>query len=116
MTKYVKYALCGLAVAMVWGLCAFNLYAEQGKEQKPAASQTKVGEVKKVDVAGKKIVVMVARELTFGVTDKTKIHRRDDARKLADIKVGMRVKVEYARTGDDRQAKNIAILGDEEQK
>jgi len=105
-----KYARLGWTAAMVWGLAGLSLSAAQGAEKQPEQTQTKVGVVKKVDLEGKKIVVMVARELTFTVTENTKIHRGDEAKKLADIKVGANVKVEYTRTGDNRVAKDIAIL------
>jgi hypothetical protein len=59
---------------------------------------------------------MVARELTFTVTENTKIHRRGSAKRLADINAGTNVKVEYTRTGDNRIATNIAILSDDEKK
>lgn len=111
-----KHTVVGLVVVVAWALCQSNLYAAQGEEKQAEATQTKVGEVKSVDLAGTKIVVMVAREMTFTVTDTTKIRRCDDAKKLADIKVGGMVRVEYTRTGDNRIAKAIAILGDEEKK
>ena len=110
-----RYLAFGLAV-LVLALFGSNLAAEQGKEKKSEATQTKIGVVKNVDLEGKKIVVMVARELTFSVSDNTKISRRGDVKKLADIKAGARVKVEYTRTGDDRAAVSIAVLGDEEKK
>ena len=47
---------------MVLGLCGLNACAVRGQEREN--TQTKVGVVKKVDLTGKKIVVMVARELT----------------------------------------------------
>jgi hypothetical protein len=59
---------------------------------------------------------MVARELTFTVTENTKIRRGDAAKKLSDINAGTNVKVEYTRTGDKRIATNIAILSDDEKK
>jgi Cu/Ag efflux protein CusF len=110
-----KYLAFGLAV-LVLALFGSNLAAEQGTEKKSEAAQTKVGVVKNVDLEGKKVVVAVARELTFSVSDGTKISRRGAAKKLADVKAGARVKVEYTRTGDDRVAVSIAILGDEEKK
>jgi len=90
---------------------AIAVLAEEKQEsEKSEGAQTKEGEVKKVDVAGSKLVVMVTRELTFTVTERTKIRRGDDAKKLDDIKVGDRVKVSYNRTGDNRVATNVAIL------
>jgi hypothetical protein len=83
-----KHAIIGLVIAMAWALCGLNLYTAQGEERKPGASRAKVGEVKNVDVADKKTVVIVSRELTFKVTDNTTIQRRNDAKTLADIKVG----------------------------
>ena len=89
------------------------LAEEKEDSEKSEGAQTKEGEVKKVDVAGNKLVVLVARELTFTVTEKTKIRQGDDAKTLADVKVGDRVKVSYNRTGDNRVATNVAILGTE---
>lgn len=82
--------------------------AETG--DKPA-SQTKTGVVQKVDLAAKQIVVMVSRELTFTITDATKIVQGDADKKLADIKVNAKVTVDYTRTGDVRIAQKIVILG-----
>jgi hypothetical protein len=76
------------------------------------APQTKIGTVKKVDLDGKQIVVMVTRELTFAVTDKTKIVQGDKPKKLADIKVEAKVIVDYVRDVDNRTAKKIAIMPD----
>ena len=72
--------------------------------------------VKNVDVEGKKIVVMVARELTFTVTENTKIRRGGSAKRLSDINAGTNVKIEYTREGDVRTATNIVILSDDEKK
>jgi hypothetical protein len=65
-----------------------------------------------VDVAANQIVVMVKRELTFTVTESTKIVQGDEARKLADIKVDNQVSVEYVKEGETRTAKKISILAD----
>ena len=94
-------ALLGLVVAVQ--------AADGGK----AAPQTKTGVVQKVDVAAKQIVVMVTRELTFTVTDSTKIFLGDAGKKqLADIKVSAKVTVDYTREGDARIAQKITILAD----
>lgn len=74
------------------------------------AAQTKTGIVKKVDAPARQIVVMAARELTFTVTQSTRIVRGDQAGQLDDVKVGARVAVDYLREGDTRIAKKIAIL------
>jgi len=92
--------------AVLLGLAAAVSAAEEGK----GAVQTKTGIVKKVDVAAKQIVVMVARELTFTVTDATNIVRGDVPMKLADIKVDANVTVEYKRDGDTRTATKIAVV------
>jgi Cu/Ag efflux protein CusF len=113
-----------VTVAVVSGIVAFDLAGQSGtlsaEESRTFSqqeeTQTKTGVVRSVDVAGKKIVVMVARELMFTVTENTKIHRRDDAKKLDDIKVGDKVAVEYTREGETRTAKKIAILAEEEKK
>ena len=107
----MKHAMRGFAVVMVLGLCGLNACAVRGQEREN--TQTKVGVVKKVDLTGKKIVVMVARELTFTVTENTKIHQGGKAKALDDIKVGANVKVEYTRAGDIRTATDIAILATE---
>ena len=107
----MKHAMRGFAVVLVLGLCGHNACAVRGQEKEN--TQTKVGVVRKVDLAGKKIVVMVARELTFTVTENTKIHQGGKAKALDDIKVGANVKVEYTRAGDIRTATDIAILATE---
>ncbi len=97
--------LAALAVGLL-GLAAATLRAEEGKD----AAQSKTGIVKKVDVEAKQIVVMVKRELTFAVTDATKIVQGEEAKKLADVKVDAKVTVEYTRQGDTRTAVKITIL------
>ena len=99
--RFVKLLVLGL---LVLGLSATVVWAGE--------TQTKTGSVKKVDTEGKQIVVMVTRELTFSVTDATKIMQGDAAKKLADIKVDGKVSVEYVKDGDTRTAKKITILGD----
>ncbi len=44
-----------------------------------------------MDASAKQVVVMVARELTFTVAESTKIVQGDQAKKLADVKVGAKV-------------------------
>jgi len=113
-----------VTVAVVSGIVAFDLAGQSGTLSAGASqtfsqkeeAQTKTGVVRSVDVAGKKIVVMVARELTFTVTENTKIHRRDDAKNLDDIKVGANVRVTYTHSGDNRVASEIAILAEEKEK
>ena len=74
------------------------------------AMQTKTGIVKKVDTSASQIVVLVARELTFTVTEATRILQGGEARQLADVRVVRKVSVDYSREGDTRTAKRIAIL------
>ena len=95
--------------SMVLGLLVLGLSSAVAAEGVP---QTKVGTVKKVDVEGRHLVVMVTRELTFTVTDSTKIVRRGEPRKLADIKVDDKVSVEYVKNGETRTSSRITILGD----
>ena len=103
MKRVMLFAVVGVVVL---GLSMMAVYA---LEEKPA-SQTKTGTVKKVDVEGKKIVVMVLRELTFAVTADTKIVQGDQAKTLADIKVGDKVTVEYSLASpDNRVASKITI-------
>ena len=99
------------ATAMVLGMMVLGLSVAVVCAGE-AAAQTKTGTVKKVDVDGKQIVVMVKRELTFTVTDATQIVQGDAPKKLADIKVDSQVSVEYVKDGQTRTAKKIAILAD----
>ena len=101
--RLVALAVLGM---MVLGLSVAVVCAAVGE------AQTKTGTVKKVDVGGKQIVVMVARELTFTVTDATQIVQGDAPKKLADIKVNDQVSVEYVKEGETRTAKKIEILAD----
>ena len=101
MKRFMILATLGVAVQ------TFLLGVTLAEE---AATQTKTGIVKKVDTSAKQVVVLVARELTFTVTQSTKIVQGDEAKNLADVKVGARVTVEYSREGDTRTAEKIAIL------
>jgi hypothetical protein len=105
MKQLVMWTVASL---LFLGLTMTHLSAAEGK-----APQTKQGTVKKVDLTAKQVVVMVARELTFTVSDETKIMQGGAAKKLADIKVEDKVRVEYVRDGDTRTAKKIVILDDE---
>ena len=96
----------GMAIVLAFGVATTAFCAEPGASKE----QTKTGVVKKVDVEGKKIVVMVARELTFAINDATKIVQGDAAKTLADIKEGDTVTVVYAFEGkDNRVASMISI-------
>jgi Cu/Ag efflux protein CusF len=101
MKSVLMLATLGVALQTV----SLGVFA--GEENAP---QTKMGLVRKVDASAKQVVVMVTRELTFTVTDSTKIVQGDEAKKLADVKVGAKVTVEYVRDGDSRTAKKIVIL------
>ena len=103
--RFVTAMVLGM---MVLGLSVAVVCAGEGA----GGAQTKIGTVKKVDVDGKQIVVMVTRELTFTVTDATQIVQGDAPKKLADIKVDSQVSVEYVKDGQTRTAKKIAILAD----
>jgi Cu/Ag efflux protein CusF len=96
----------GLAMATVLAL-SLALTAVSAEQSTP--TQTKTGTVKKVDVAAKTVTVMAARELTFTVTDATKIVEADAPKSLADIKEGVTVTVEYTRAGDVRTAVRIVV-------
>ncbi|MEI7730871.1 MAG: hypothetical protein WCO56_14955 [Verrucomicrobiota bacterium] len=96
-------------IAVVMSLLVLGLSAVSTSA---AEAQTKTGTVKKVDVDGKQIVVLVTRELTFTIKDDTKIAQGDTPKKLADIKVDAKVSVEYVKEGDARNAKKITILAD----
>jgi Cu/Ag efflux protein CusF len=86
--------------------------AAPGAEEGKGGTQTKTGTVKKVDEAAKQVVVMVTREMTFAVTDATKVVQGETAKKLSDLKVDAKVSVEYKREGDTRTAVKITILPD----
>ena len=58
------------------------------------------------------IVVAAARELTFTITDSTKVQEHGKLVKLSDIMMNANVSVEYAKDGDKRTAKNIVNLKD----
>ena len=81
-------------------------------KEEPASEQTKTGTVKKVDVVAQQIVVEAARELTFTITDSTRIQQHGKLVKLSDIEVDANVSVAYVKDGDKRTAKNIVILKD----
>jgi len=53
---------------------------------------------------------MGKREVTFIVTDATKIVQGEEAKKLADIKVEAKVTVEFTRQDETRTATKITIL------
>ncbi|MEN9677759.1 MAG: hypothetical protein RIS76_3655 [Verrucomicrobiota bacterium] len=86
--------------------------ATNAAKEEPAMEQTKTGPVKKVDIVANQIVVMAARELTFTITDSTKIQQHGKPVKLSDIKVDANVSVDYVKDGDKRTAKDIVILKD----
>ena len=98
------FNVLSVAVVLALGVAISAHSAEQAGK-----TQTKAGVVKKVDAEGKTITVMVARELTFTITDATKIVQEDAPKTLADIKEGATVSVEYTRTGDVRTAVKIVI-------
>ena len=81
--------------------------------EEQASEQTKTGPVKKVDVVARQIVVVAARELTFTITDRTRIQQHGKLVTLAEIKVDANVSVAYVKDGDQRTAKNIVILKDQ---
>ena len=103
MKTIAKLMVLGL---MVLGLSTAMVNAAEGK----GAVQTKTGTIKKVDAEAKQIVVMVARELTFTITDDTKILQDEKPAKLADIKVDGKVSVDYVKEGEKRTAQKIVLL------
>jgi len=107
-----RIAMLATLGVVVLGLAVAVRAAEEGKDR----AQIKTGIVKKVDVDARQVVVMVARELTFTVTDSTKIVQGDEAKKITDIKVDAKVTVEYTREGDTRTARKIAILAGKAEK
>jgi len=96
-----KAMLLLVAVALVLGFSAMAVYANE-----------KTGPVKSVNVEKKTLVVTTGptRDLTFTITDKTKILLGDKEKTLADIKVGDKVDVIYDNAGETRTATKITIL------
>ncbi|MCX6899314.1 MAG: hypothetical protein NT105_11475 [Verrucomicrobia bacterium] len=105
MKRFVTLTVLGM---MMLGLSTAVVCAGEGK----GSPQTKTGVVKKVDVDGRQIVVTVTRDMTFAVTDATKIVQSGAAKKLSDIKVDGKVSVDYVKDGDTRTATKIVILKD----
>lgn len=103
MNTLAKLMVLGVTVL---GLSTAMVNAAEGK----GSVQTKTGTVKKVDAEAKQIVVLMARELTFTVTDDTKIVQDEKPAKLGDIKVDGKVSVDYVKEGDKRTAQKIFIL------
>ena len=99
----------GLLVAvMVFGFTSSLTLAADAAAA--AKSSTKTGVVTKVDAAAKTVTVMVKRDLTFTVTNDTKIVQGDAAKTFADIKEGATVTIDYTRgEGDLRTATKIDI-------
>ena len=106
--NWKRFAMLAVSALMV--LCLSTAVVGAAEEQ--GAGQTKTGTVKKVDADAKQIVVMATRELTFTLTDSTKIQQHGKPVKLSDIKVDANVTVEYVRDGDKRTAKKIVLLKD----
>ena len=100
----------GMAMMVMLGTAMTGLAADKDAK---AATQTKTGVVRKVDPVAKNIVVMVTRELTFGITEDTKIVQGEAAKTLADIKVGDKVTVEYAfASKDNRVASKVTLTAE----
>jgi poly(3-hydroxybutyrate) depolymerase len=96
-----------LVVVLALGMAVTGSAAEAGAE---GGSQTKTGVVRKVDLDASALVVLVARELTFTVTNGTAITEGAMPRTLADVKVGASVTVEYAfAAGRNRVASRIMV-------
>jgi pimeloyl-ACP methyl ester carboxylesterase len=103
LKRAVMVTILGVALhAVSWRV----LVAEEN------SPQSKTGLVKKVDASAGQVVVLAVRELTFAVTESTRIVQGDVARKLGDITVGATVTVAYTREGDTRTATKITIVGD----
>ena len=101
----MKTTLWVAAVALM-GVLVAGAYAEDA-----AAVQTATGVVKAVDAEAKKVTVTVDEaELTVLVTDDTKVVQGDEAKTLADIKVGAKVTVEYTKADAGLVASKIAIV------
>ena len=102
-----KYLGLGMAAVLVLGVAVTALGGQPAVEKEPNG---KTGVVKHVDIEGQTITVLVAEELTFTVTGDTRIILGSKAKKLADIKVGDTVTVEYTLQGkDNRMAVTITI-------
>ena len=107
MKRFVMVAVSSL---MLLGLSVVNTGAAESK----GVEQNKTGTVKKVDLDARQVVVVAARELTFTVTDHTKILQAGKPKQLADIKVDAKVSVDYVKDGDTRTARKIVIMSGKE--
>ncbi len=105
-----RFVIVAVSSLMLLGLSVVNVGAAEGK----GVEQNKTGTVKKVDLDAKQVVVMAARELTFTVTDHTKILQAGKPKQLADIKVDAKVSVDYVKDGDTRTARKIVIMAGKE--
>lgn len=103
--NWKRLVMCAVSGLTVLGL----MTAVVGAAEENGATQTKTGVVKKVDVDAKQIVVMAVREMTFTVTDSTRIQQHGKPVKLSDIKADANVSVEYVKDGDKRMAKKIVL-------
>ena len=105
-----RFVIVAVSSLMLLGLSCVNAGAAEGK----GVEQNKVGTVKKVDLGAKQLVVVAVRELTFTVTDHTKIMHAGKPKQLADIKVDDMVSVDYMKDGDTRTARKIVIMSGKE--
>ncbi|WP_395736699.1 sulfatase-like hydrolase/transferase [Prosthecobacter sp.] len=74
--------------------------------------QSWLGTVAKVDAGARQVVVMAGRELTFTITDSTKIRQQGKPLKISDIKDGASVTVESVSDGGRLTARSIILRKD----
>ena len=104
----------GMAVVLALGIAATSYGAEQGARAEHGTKKeasTKTGVVKKVDAQAKTVTVMVTRELTFFVTDDTKIVQGDAVKTLADVKEGDTVTIVYTRESAEKRVATKITIG-----
>jgi len=81
-----------------------------GDPETGSPAQTKTGRVTSVDVAQGQLKVMSGRELTYTITDQTRIMQGGALARLADVTTGATVTVVYSRlSARDRVASSVTI-------
>jgi hypothetical protein len=58
------------------------------------------------------LTAVVSRELTFKLTDSTKLQQGGAAKKFADLKFDAKVSVDYVKDGVTRTASQVTVLCD----
>ncbi len=107
-----------MLTVMVLALSVIFASAVMAAEQKALAASTPVapklekysGVIERVDVARKDFAVKAEKEeMTFSLSDKTKITEGKKTLALADLKKGQEVTVEYTKQGNKSVAEMVSV-------